>query len=127
MPPGNKAILSSKPLSNQHHTSNQKFALKVIMLQGLIDFLAMDPYYLPKVWSSLVWEKAQSTWCGGSRRGLGKARYQSESSIDDMRALQRGPYDPLLPLFALLRGVMLRRTKEDLGKGIALLSKLLNT
>ncbi len=53
--------------------------------QGLLEFLAYEPFYDNKSWSSLV-----------------------------LRRYETGP-ERLLPLCSLLKGVMLRRTKEDVG------------
>ena len=55
-------------------------------LQGLLAFLDLDPYYQTKCWSRLL----------------------------DKDANKAGS-DALLPLCSLLRGVMLRRRKEDVG------------
>ena len=54
-------------------------------LQGLLEFLAYEPFYDSRIWSSLV-----------LRRG------------------EAGP-ERLAPLCSLLRGVMLRRTKDSVG------------
>ena len=54
-------------------------------LQGLLEFLAYEPFYDSRSWSSLV-----------LRRG------------------EAGP-ERLAPLCSLLRGVMLRRTKDSVG------------
>lgn len=53
--------------------------------QGLLEFLAYEPFYDSKSWSALV-----------------------------LRRHETGP-ERLLPLCSLLKGVMLRRTKEDVG------------
>ena len=54
-------------------------------MQGLLEFLAYEPFYDGRAWGQLL--------------------------------LRRGEAGPqrLLPLCSLLRGVMLRRTKEDVG------------
>ena len=54
-------------------------------MQGLLEFLAYEPFYANRNWSSLVLRKGEA-----------------------------GP-ERLLPLCSLLRGVMLRRTKDDVG------------
>ena len=54
--------------------------------QGLLEFLAYEPFYDNKNWSSLVLRKGET-------------------------GLER-----LLPLCSLLKGVMLRRTKDDVGR-----------
>ena len=54
-------------------------------VQGLLEFLAYEPFYDNRSWSSLV-----------------------------LRRHETGP-ERLLPLCSLLKGVMLRRTKEDVG------------
>ncbi len=53
--------------------------------QGLLEFLAYEPFYDNKSWGTLV-----------------------------LRKHELGP-ERLLPLCSLLKGVMLRRTKEDVG------------
>ena len=60
-------------------------ALRDGALQGLLEFLAYEPFYDSRSWSSLV-----------LRRG------------------EAGP-ERLAPLCSLLRGVMLRRTKDSVG------------
>jgi hypothetical protein len=54
-------------------------------VQGLLEFLAYEPFYDGKSWNNLV-----------------------------LRKHETGP-ERLLPLCSLLKGVMLRRTKEDVG------------
>jgi hypothetical protein len=56
-----------------------------VSVQGLLEFLAYEPFYDNRSWSSLV-----------------------------LRRHETGP-ERLLPLCSLLKGVMLRRTKEDVG------------
>ncbi len=63
-----------------------------VCTQGLLEFLAYEPFYDNKSWSSLV-----------------------------LRRHETGP-ERLLPLCSLLKGVMLRRTKEDVGARLLLLS-----
>ena len=53
--------------------------------QGLLEFLAYEPFYDNRNWSSLVLRKGEA-------------------------GLER-----LMPLCSLLKGVMLRRTKDDVG------------
>lgn len=53
--------------------------------QGLLEFLAYEPFYDNRNWSSLVLRRGEA-------------------------GLER-----LMPLCSLLKGVMLRRTKEDVG------------
>lgn len=53
--------------------------------QGLLEFLAYEPFYDNRNWGSLVLRKGEA-------------------------GLER-----LLPLCSLLKGVMLRRTKDDVG------------
>jgi hypothetical protein len=53
--------------------------------QGLLEFLAYEPFYEGRAWAALLLRRGEA--------GAGR----------------------LLPLCALLRGVMLRRTKDDVG------------
>lgn len=62
------------------------------LLQGLLAFLDAEPYYHPSVWNALLDKE---------KNGGGK--------------------DALLPLSALLKGLMLRRQLQDVGKWLQLL------
>ncbi|KAK9915395.1 hypothetical protein WJX75_008587 [Coccomyxa subellipsoidea] len=64
---------------------------RVEEIQGLLEFLAYEPFYDNRSWSSLV-----------------------------LRRHETGP-ERLLPLCSLLKGVMLRRTKEDVEGELELL------
>ena len=59
--------------------------IRLARVQGLLEFLAYEPFYDGRAWGALL--------------------------------LRRGEAGPqrLLPLCSLLRGVMLRRTKDDVG------------
>ena len=61
--------------------------LTSIFLQGLLAFLDAEPYYHPSVWNALLDKE---------KNGGGK--------------------DALLPLSALLRGLMLKRQLQDVGE-----------